>query len=276
MPESDAVKLVKAGRVRMHGEKTRQHEVNAGETMEVYLTDDLLKYAPQPEIIYEDGSIMIVSKSAGVECEGNGKRISMLDMAERYMKEVGEYNAELGFVPVASIPLAKDVSGLTLIAKNYGSDADVKDALRSRSIQVRYLAIVEGHFDEKVGELHDYVEYTKRLPKMRKTPNANTEHVVTRYTVLAENDAYSLIEAEPVTFVEWQVRMHMSYAGHPVVGDAHMGNRRRAGKMGVWEAAMFAERIAFKTGKTSPFAYLNGREFTVREQLPDVGGFDDI
>jgi len=274
---ADVKKLIKQGRVRLNGEVAADREVRVGDIAEIYLAEKLAAYESEPEIAYEDSEIMLVTKNPLTPCTGEKKKCAtMLDMAVRYMREVGEYSEAADRVPVMSMEIGEKVGGILLIAKNHLADMEVKEAMRERRIAVKYMVVISGHMPAAAGELHDYVEMYNGRPRITGRQTRDARHIVTRYTVLAVNDRYSILEIDPVTDIPWQVRMHLAYNGTPVVGDMQLGDKKEAKALGIWEPAMFLERIVFQTGKGCRFSYLNGREFEVAFELPILGKFTDM
>ena len=121
--------------------------------------------------------------------------------------------------------LDRNTSGLVIVAKNMASSAILYEEMKERRIRRTYFTVVHGRFDTPEGTID--------LPIARKTPSLmercvdpeNGQRAVTHYTQLSrqeKNDATAL-SVRLETGRTHQIRVHMSYIGHPVVGDSLYG-----------------------------------------------------
>ncbi len=150
--------------------------------------------------------------------------------------------------------LDKDTSGLMLAAKNDRAHAALAGQLSSRSLSRVYEAIIRGHLRQPEGEIDAPVGRHPTDRKKMAVTNTNSRSAKTRYEVLREYPGYTYLRCILETGRTHQIRVHMSYLGHPVAGDTVYGGR--AGELGLSSQCLHARTIKFvhpSTGKEMEF-----------------------
>ena len=135
-------------------------------------------------------------------------------------------------------------------------------ALRAREIDRRYLALVRGRLPSPSGTIEAPLG---RHPTKRRLFAVVPEgrHAVTHYRVLAEGDDCSLVEATLETGRTHQIRVHLAYLGHPVVGDRVYGGRSELSeRLGLRRPFLHAYRLAFPHPG-------DGRRIDLEDPLPE-------
>ena len=181
--------------------------------------------------IYEDDEVILISKPKNlmVHPDGHNKEKTLVDwILESYpeLKNVGEplvlNNGEIIWRPGIVHRLDKNTSGLLLIAKTQESFENLKSQFQNREIDKKYLAIVYGEVkqDKKVIEQpigrskKDFRKWTTGRGIRGKSREAKTF-----YKVLKKNENFSLLELKPYTGRTHQLRVHLKFDNHPIVGD---------------------------------------------------------
>lgn len=182
----------------------------------------------QIEIIYEDSSCIVCHKVAGVPVQSRNIRVKdMESMLRAYVKKTGGTSAEIYVVHRLDQP----VEGVIVFAKTKEAAADLSRQFQSGLAGKQYLAVVEGAFEEAV-QLEDY---------LYKDGKSNSSKVVAKETKGAKR---ALLRLEPVKQVgdrqlvkvflqtgrHHQIRVQLSHAGHPIVGDAKYNEAYRQQK----------------------------------------------
>ena len=164
----------------------------------------------KPEIIYEDENVIVVNKPEGLLSEAKGE----------YCPE--KTLADFGFV---AHRLDRDTSGVMILAKSEEVQKFLKKQFQDRKVHKTYYAIVQGR--PKLDEAR--IDLPLKRDLKRPTTfrvDAGGKASETFYKVLKSNDKYSLVELKPTTGRTHQLRVHMKYLGHPILGDPVYGDEK--------------------------------------------------
>ena len=172
---------------------------------------------PDLEIIYEDDNLMIVNKPSGISS----------DRQEDGAMSVEEWGERRG----ASIVhrLDQQTSGLIILSKNDAAKAALEEALRMRQIEKRYQCLVAGVPEEPHGVLRAYLYKDSELGRVSvsEKPGRFAKEIVTEYDVMEAKGDYARLLITLHTGRTHQIRVHMAYAGHGLIGDQTYGGKRR-------------------------------------------------
>lgn len=171
------------------------------------------------KILYEDNHIIAVYKPAGILTQPDKSRDEDLMSAVKiYLKEKYKKagNVFLGLVH----RLDRPVSGIVLFAKTSKGASRLSKQFREGAIEKIYHAIVEGKFPIDKGELVDYLEKDAR--RKMAIPGKGKKAELS-YQVLKSNDKYSLLKIKLATGKFHQIRVQLSLAGFPILGDVKYG-----------------------------------------------------
>lgn len=175
------------------------------------------------DIYYEDEDVVVVNKPRGMvvhPAEGNysGTLVNALLYHCRDLSGVGGV-----LRPGIVHRLDKETSGLIMVAKNDFAHLELARQLKERQVNRRYIALAHGNFKEEEGTVDAPIG---RHPKDRQrmaVVRQNGRRAVTHYRVLERFGQYTLLELKLETGRTHQIRVHMSYIGHPLVGDLKYG-----------------------------------------------------
>ena len=168
------------------------------------------------EIIYEDENITVINKPANMPThESLNNRGNSLANALAYRYR------EKSYVFRATNRLDKDTSGVVITANNKYYAALLSDKIKRGQVGKKYIAIVRGKLDGE-GEIDAPID---RIGKsiIKREVREDGERAVTRYSVLATSEKYSLVLLTPVTGRTHQLRVHMAHIGHAILGDGLYG-----------------------------------------------------
>jgi 23S rRNA pseudouridine1911/1915/1917 synthase len=121
----------------------------------------------------------------------------------------------------------KDTSGIIVIAKTDEAHLSLSEQLKEHTITRRYMALLEGRFKNEFGQVETLIGRDPRDRKKMAVVSRNGKHAVTHYKVLENFENHTLIQAELETGRTHQIRVHMSFIGHPVVGDTVYGLKKQ-------------------------------------------------
>ena len=174
------------------------------------------------QIIYEDDDLLILDKPSGLPTIP-----SILHPEDSLANGVLFYYDSLGLAYTfhAINRLDKDTSGLMLIAKHRYVHHLFSMLQRKHQIHRSYVAIVHGEINLQKGVVNAPIGRTNHSLIMREV-RADGQNAVTHYEVLDRRNGYSIVKVQPQTGRTHQIRVHMAYIGHPLVGDDLYGGRR--------------------------------------------------
>ncbi|GHT61931.1 pseudouridine synthase [Endomicrobiia bacterium] len=164
-------------------------------------------------IVYEDDDIVIVNKQSGIVVHPSYGHPSGTLLNALMAHSKGKYN------PYLVHRLDKDTSGLIIFAKNEKSKISISKQLHKRAVKKMYYAAVKGTIVEHKGRIEAPLG---RSPQNRKLMSVNPlakKMAVTEFNVIARKDGYTLVEVRIITGRTHQIRSHMQYINHPIVGD---------------------------------------------------------
>jgi 23S rRNA pseudouridine1911/1915/1917 synthase len=200
------------------------------------------------DVIYEDDDLAIINKHSGLvvhPAPGNYEHTLVNALLHRF-KKLSDINPQR---PGIVHRLDKETSGLLVIAKNNASHLALSRQFAKHSIKRKYAALVKGNmeFDEDIIELP-----IGRHPYKRKNMSVGfgkkTKYAKTYYRTLKRTQNFSLLELEPFTGRTHQLRVHLAFLGHPILGDTKYGRNNEFGRL-----ALHAQSIGFVHPRTKKF-----------------------
>lgn len=179
------------------------------------------------DVVYEDGHLLVVNKPKGMVVHpGHGNPTGTLVNALLHnVKDLSGINGVIR--PGIVHRIDKDTSGLLLVAKNDEAHRGLATQLKKHHIKRTYLALVEGIVTTNQGRIDAPIgRDSKNRIKMAVT-DRNSKDAVTHFTVKRRYAKHTLIEANLETGRTHQIRVHMAYIGHPLVGDPVYGYKKQ-------------------------------------------------
>lgn len=178
------------------------------------------------DIVYEDADILVVNKPAGMVVHPAHGHASgtLVNAVLAHCPELEGVGGEQR--PGIVHRLDKDTSGLIVIAKNDRAHRELQRQFKAREVAKAYLALVEGRVSPQRGIIEAPIGRDP-VHRQRMAVVRNGREAVTRYMVLETFPEYTLVEVEPVTGRTHQIRLHLAFIGHPVVGDRVYGRRKQ-------------------------------------------------
>ena len=217
------------------------------------------------EIVYEDESILMVNKPAGMPTHGFSARdgstlANFLLTRWPQLANVGKSRWEPGLVH----RLDRETSGLVVIAKTQPVFENLRSQFRRRRVRKIYWSLVwgnapaEGVIDEPLS--HDPRD-KRRMRPLSRLPRGKKRSwkAVTRYRRIGQSRGVSLLEVDMETGVTHQIRVHLTALGHPIVGDALYGDDK-AEDFGLARHFLHARSLTFLRPD-------DGKPFTAEAEL---------
>jgi 23S rRNA pseudouridine1911/1915/1917 synthase len=140
--------------------------------------------------------------------------------------------------------LDKDTSGLILVARSEEVRRKLQAQFKAGEVLKVYLSLVEGIVEPKNGIIDAAIGRDAKNRKRMAVVRRGGRPAVTEYRVLEQLEGYSLLELRPRTGRTHQVRVHLAFIGHPVVGDSVYGHRKQ--RLGLGRQFLHAHRLGFR------------------------------
>jgi 23S rRNA pseudouridine1911/1915/1917 synthase len=241
-------RLIEKGLVAVEGKARKaSYKVKAGEEISILVPKEepleLRAESIPLDVIYEDEDVIVVVKPAGMvvhpSCGHNKGTLAGAILALcPDLAGVGE-RLRPGIVH----RLDKDTSGLVVVAKNESALRNLREQFKKREVKKVYVALVEGRLEPERGAIEAPIG---RDPRQRKKMAVvgGGRYSLTLYKVVEYFDEHTLLEVEPKTGRTHQVRVHLSFIGHPLVGDPIYGFRKQ--RLNVSRQFLHARTLGFR------------------------------
>ena len=279
-PTSLLYKSFRNKRVKVNGKKAvPEYRIQAGDLIELYINDEFFppegaktvqKAAPkkkqnQPKvnIIYEDENIAVLYKPTHLLCHSDRTGdANLVDAFTQYLAEKGDYDphGENRFKPGICNRLDRGTEGLVLAAKSYAALRDLNAIIRDDMMKKEYLTITVGAPPQ--GRFVAWLQHSEKNNKVRihARESEGYKQIITEVTVIRQAGPFALCRIGLITGRTHQIRAHLAYLGHPVLGDIKYGNHKMNERTGLKTQALCAQRLTFgRIPEENTLQYLSGR-----------------
>ena len=285
MPRSLMYKAFRNKRIKVNGKRAEPDtRLAEGDVIELYINDEFFPAGaglPRPKpprrqppvtVIYEDENFAVLYKPAHLLCHSDRTGdANLVDAFAAYLQAKGEYapHAEQRFAPALCNRLDRGTEGLVLAAKTYAALRDLNGIIRDDLMKKEYLTITVGA--PPAGRHIAWLQHNEKTNKVRIHARAGDgyKQIITDVTVIRQAGPFALCRIGLVTGRTHQIRAHLAYLGHPVLGDSKYGNRKMNERTGLKTQALCAQRLTF--GHIPPensLHYLSGR--VIKLDKPEI------
>ena len=261
MPRSMMYKAFRNKRIKVNGKRaepdTRLHQ---NDLIELYINDEFFpagaaapakkppRRQPPVTVIYEDGNIAVLYKPAHLLCHSDRSGDAhLVDAFAAYLQAKGEYDphAEQRFAPAICNRLDRGTEGLVIAAKSYAALRDMNAIIRDNQMKKEYLTITVG--TPPAGRHIAWLQHSEKNNKVRihAREAEGYKQIITEVTPIRQNGPFTLCRIGLITGRTHQIRAHLAYLGHPVLGDIKYGNRKMNERTGLKTQALCAQRLTF-------------------------------
>jgi len=285
MPKSLMHKYLRTKYIKLNGKKcTPEVFVNEGDVLTLYIKDEFfvenkkeyefMKASKKLDLVYEDENILLIDKKQGVivHQDKNYDADCVVNRVQRYLYEKGEYDpqSDKSFSPALVNRIDRNTSGIIIGAKNAMALRTLNEKVRTREIRKFYLCVVKGKLKKKTDTLKGYLykNESKNTVKVSNNEIKNSKEIITKYNVLSYDKELnlSLCEIELLTGRTHQIRAHMAYIGHPLLGDEKYGDKALNRRFHQNHQLLCSYKLKFDfVDSNNNLQYLNGKEFSLKE-----------
>lgn len=257
-------KLLKDNQVTVNGKAvSKSYKINNGDCISVEIPEpvelDVLPENIPIEIVYEDDDLLVVNKPKGMvvhPAAGNYNGTLVNALLYHCKGRLSSINGVIR--PGIVHRIDKNTSGLLIVAKTDKAHTGLAEQIKAHTFTREYQAVICGRLKENNGIVEAPIG---RHPVERKkmcVTDKNSKDAKTEYTVLDEFNGYSHIKLKLYTGRTHQIRVHMSYIGHPVYGDDVYG-----------KASKHCEGQCLHAKKIGFVHPINGEYYEFDSELPD-------
>lgn len=229
MPELSrgfAVRLVEDGRVTVNGSPQLKpgYKLREGDKVVIDYNVSELKEIPEIDlpILYEDEDCVVISKPVGVLSHSKGAFNPEATVATWLRSRLKGLGGERGGIVHR---LDRATSGVMICAKTPEALSWLQKQFSNRNVKKTYAAVVSGHMNPSEAVIDMPIERNPKAPATFRV-GVQGKHAKTAYRTVQSNEDYSLLELKPETGRTHQLRVHLSYFHHPIVGDILYGGAK--------------------------------------------------
>lgn len=289
LPRSLLYKSFRNKRIKVNGKRAEADtRLCAGDAIELYINDEFFPAAPRQKkvarqppvrVIYEDDDIAVLYKPAHLLCHSDRTGdANLVDAFCAQLQAEGKYDpkAENRFAPALCNRLDRGTEGLVIAAKRYTALRDMNEIIRKDWMKKEYLTITVGA--PPAGRHVAWLQHKEAGNKVRihARESEGYKKIITDVTVIRQSGPFALCRIGLITGRTHQIRAHLAYLGHPVLGDLKYGNRTMNERTGLKTQALCAQRLTFgQIPEENTLHHLSGKVIKLTDPAI-VRQFDDL
>lgn len=250
-------KLVTEGKITANGKRIKSsYRVRTDDQIRVILppviAPDIVSEEIPLDILYEDDDVIVVNKPKGMvvhPAPGHYQGTLVNALLAHCGQDLSGINGVLR--PGIVHRIDRDTTGSVIACKNDKAHACIARQLKEHTIIRKYHAIVQGNLKEDEGTIHTLIGRHPVDRKKMAVLNSGGKEAITHYRVLKRFDKYTYIELRLETGRTHQIRVHMAWLGHPLLGDTVYGPKNCPYKLE--GQTLHAKILGFRHPKTNEY-----------------------
>ena len=271
LTRSAAQKLIEQGQVLRNGKPGKKNDkLNPGDIVEYTVPEakpvDIVATEMPLDIVYEDEDVLVINKPKGLvvhPAAGHQEDTLVNGLLYAMGDDLSGINGELR--PGIVHRIDKDTSRLLAVAKNDLAHTMLASQLKDHSMARTYDAIVCGNLKEDSGTVDAPIGRHPTDRKKMCVTQRNSKPAITHWEVVTRYKGYTHIRCKLETGRTHQIRVHMAYIGHPILGDTVYGHKKP--ELGQSSQCLHAGALCFAHPR-------DGRPILVFAELPQY--FKDV
>ncbi len=240
------MKILRKKDIKVNGVRKSSDEiVVAGDKIEIYYTPE--KVIPYT-VIYKDENVLLIDKKSGFESD-----VVFSAVKEEYLTALYIHR------------LDRNTSGLMIFALNDSAERELLYGFKNRTFDKKYRCTVNGIVkkDQDVLTAYLFKDEKNSIVKIYDKKVVGSVEIKTGYKVLKRNQDTTELEVTLFTGKTHQIRAHLAYIGHFIIGDGKYGANQINKRHNATRQKLKAYSLTLNFSQNSPLYYLNGKTFTV-------------
>lgn len=237
-------KILENKDVKVNSKRVKEYvQLNSNDYVEIYYD---VKIDPWYEEVYSDENILIVNKRGGIEVISEDDRDLISILKQNYNEIYAVHRID------------RNTEGLVIFAKTKQTEEELLKAFKDRTITKKYLLEVNGKVNIEAIKPRLFLKKLSNVSKViiAEVKTSGYEEIKTNFKFVRFDGENTLLEAELITGKTHQIRAHISYYGHSIVGDGKYGK-------GDGKLHLTSYFIKFKLRDSSFLSYLNEKHFEI-------------